>query len=108
LKLEGDYNIAYNVKNIGSPYVNPPYPGAHNLLQNPMLTAPFSGEAHGMMPVAGSPAIDAGNNANCPAVDWRGYSRPIDGDEDGESICDLGAYELLPPAARVYLPIVGK
>ena len=34
-----------------------------------------------------SPAIDAGNNANCPATDQRGVSRPQGGG------CDIGAYE---------------
>jgi hypothetical protein len=34
-----------------------------------------------------SPAIDAGNNANCPATDQRGVARPV-----GDS-CDIGAYE---------------
>ena len=36
---------------------------------------------------AGSPAIDAGNNATCPATDQRGNLRPIGG------TCDIGAYE---------------
>ncbi len=42
---------------------------------------------------AGSPAIDAGNPNNCPASDQRFYVRPIDGNGDGTSICDMGAYE---------------
>ena len=36
---------------------------------------------------AGSPAIDAGNNATCPATDQRGNLRPVGG------TCDIGAYE---------------
>ena len=35
----------------------------------------------------GSPAIDAGDNANCPATDQRGVTRPQG------SGCDIGAYE---------------
>lgn len=35
----------------------------------------------------GSPAIDAGNNATCPATDQRGNLRPVGG------VCDIGAYE---------------
>lgn len=38
----------------------------------------------------GSPAIDAGTNAGCPATDQRGISRP-----QGPS-CDIGAFEFTP------------
>lgn len=44
-------------------------------------------------------AIDAGRNTNCvsaiPAIttDQRGVARPQDGDSDGTSTCDIGAYE---------------
>ncbi len=37
--------------------------------------------------LAGSPAIDAGDNASCPTIDQRGLSRPQG------SLCDIGAYE---------------
>jgi hypothetical protein len=45
---------------------------------------------HALLP--DSPAIDTGG-AGCPAVDQRGVSRPADGDGDGNSVCDIGAYE---------------
>ena len=38
---------------------------------------------------AGSPAIDAGNNATCPATDQRGVPRP----QPSGGTCDIGAYE---------------
>jgi len=55
---------------------------------------------------AGSPAIDAGANAGCPATDQRGVARPVDGDLDGVATCDIGAYEFRP--WYIYLPLVLK
>lgn len=42
---------------------------------------------------AGSPAVDAGDETNCPATDQRGFSRPADGDGDLTATCDIGAFE---------------
>jgi hypothetical protein len=44
-----------------------------------------------------SPAIDAGDAAACPGTDQRGEPRPFDGDGDGVSECDVGAYEVQEP-----------
>lgn len=46
---------------------------------------------HALRP--GSPAIEGGNNAFCPATDQRGVARPYDGDNDGTATCDAGAVE---------------
>jgi hypothetical protein len=43
--------------------------------------------------LAGSPAIDAGDNALCPPEDQRGAARPTDGNGTGIAVCDLGAFE---------------
>jgi hypothetical protein len=61
-----------------------------------------------------SPAIDTGNPDGCKDIvgnpiskDQLGTNRPLDGDGDGETICDIGAYEYNPahPIKRVYLPL---
>ncbi len=46
---------------------------------------------------AGSEAIDRGDPADCPLQDQRGFPRPADGNGDGFSVCDIGAFEVNPP-----------
>lgn len=56
---------------------------------NPLLAplADNGGPTLTHLPGAGSPAIDAGDNATCPSQDQRGYLRPLD------DICDIGAVD---------------
>ena len=80
-------------------------------------------QTHALLP--GSPAIDAASSTACPATDQRGVERPLDGDGDGNPVCDIGAFEYgtipapptvtpVPPGEtavprlqyRVYLPLV--
>ena len=49
---------------------------------------------HALLP--DSPAIDAGDDAQCPPTDQRGVPRPIDGDGDGNPVCDIGSFEFEP------------
>ncbi len=58
--------------------------------QDPNLDAltDFGGPGKQVFPLhAGSPAIDAGTNTNCPATDQRGAARPAG------TACDIGAFE---------------
>jgi putative metal-binding protein/parallel beta helix pectate lyase-like protein/thrombospondin type 3 repeat protein len=47
--------------------------------------------------LATSPAIDSGTNADLASVDLDGVVRPADGNGDGNSIIDMGAYEFPVP-----------
>jgi len=49
-------------------------------------------ETHALEP--GSPAIDAAGDDCAVATDQRGVARPMDGDENGSSLCDVGAFEV--------------
>ena len=58
----------------------------------------FGGPGKQVFPLQpGSPAIDAGVNANCPATDQRGVTRPVG------AACDIGAYEYdAPPVVATH------
>jgi hypothetical protein len=81
------------------------YSGTGNIDQDPLL-GPLRDNGGFTLTHAlpyGSPAIDAGSPATCPASDQRGRPRPVDGDGDGVERCDMGAFEFY---LLVYLPLV--
>jgi hypothetical protein len=57
----------------------------------PLSYADGRGLVYQLLP--GSIAIDAAGSEHCPPVDQRGTNRPLDGDGDGTSLCDVGSYE---------------
>jgi CSLREA domain-containing protein len=59
------------------------------------------GKTFTMVPLADSPAIDAGNNAACLAPDQIGQTRIRDGDGNGSAVCDIGAFEVQNPYPAV-------
>jgi CSLREA domain-containing protein len=59
---------------------------------NPLADNGGPTRTHALRP--GSPAIDAGNPADCPVMDQRGEPRPVDYDDSGSAVGDIGAFEL--------------
>lgn len=53
-----------------------------------------------------SPAIEHGSAMEAPTFDFAGIYRPQDGDQDGNSQWDIGAYEFLIPPVWVFLPLL--
>ncbi len=81
--------------------------GGHNLDADPLLgsLADNGGFTQTIALDPASPAVDAGNNASCPATDQRGISRPQG------AACDMGSYEVYvnhPPVADPGGPYLGK
>lgn len=75
------------------------FAGTGNLDANPLLgTLQDNGGFTWTMALSpGSPAIESGNDANCPQSDQRGIQRPQ------LAHCDIGAYEVPPPRAQSVL-----
>jgi hypothetical protein len=71
---------------------------------NPMLNAPgnHGGPTPTMVPMVGSPVIDAGDNTNAPPTDQRGLPRIVDSDSNIDNdgpVIDIGAVEFQPTDA---------
>ncbi len=91
--ISGEIPIFVNhslIQNIGNSIYEDVIPGSNLIGINPFI-GPLadnggSTQTHALLP--GSPAIDAGDPANCPTIDQRGITRP-----QGAG-CDIGAYEV--------------
>ena len=71
------------------------YTGESNLNLVPLLglLSPNGGFTQTHALLAGSPVIDKANTDACLLFDQRYYTRPVDGDADGQAVCDMGSYE---------------
>jgi hypothetical protein len=56
------------------------------------------------LPLAGSPALDAGGEVGCPPLDPRDVSRPQPSGPGGLARCDIGAVEWLPAEGAGRVP----
>jgi len=77
------------------------FTGGSDPLLGPLADNGGPTQTHALLP--DSPAIDAGNNVTCTTTDQRGVARPVDGDQNGSAVCDIGAYEYNPPLAAFVL-----
>ena len=88
---ENGDEIAYyagNAPDITYSIVQGGFTGTGNLDEDPLFVS--STDLHLQ---SCSPAIDAGTDSGAPSTDLNGNARPHDGDGDGTSTTDLGAYE---------------
>ena len=83
-------NIAQNIVNIPTVTLSGPAAINTNALLAPLGN--YGGPTKTMPPLLGSPAIDAAVGS-LTTNDQRGLSRPMDGDDNGSAVADLGAVE---------------
>ena len=84
-------SMGYNLSSDYASFLQPGDMNNTNPLIGPLSNNGGPTETHALLD--GSPAIDAGDPANCPAADQRGEPRPEDGNGDSNSVCDIGSYE---------------
>jgi hypothetical protein len=89
-------STGHNIDQSGTCHLGGPGDMSLNPLLGPL--AYNGGPTETLALLFGSPAIDAADPSGCPATDQRGVPRPQG------SRCDIGAFELVPPAASTGAP----
>ena len=92
-------SLGHNAIAAGSPGFCTAWGATDLIVADPLLGVlrDNGGSTRTRMPLAGSPLRDAGDDANCPALDQRRAARPQDGDGNGVAHCDIGAVEAPEP-----------
>lgn len=67
-----------------------------NITNAPLFVDPAGGDIR-LLPE--SPCIDAGTNIQDGTADLNGIPRPLDGDNDGTAVADMGCHEYVHPSA---------
>lgn len=91
------HNLYYNSKN---PSQTPKVAGAYTINADPLFVDPLNGD---FSLQAGSPAIDAGNNALGTLVDYLGNKRPYNGTVDIGAVEYVHGNTTMPPCYGVHI-----
>jgi len=89
-------NYWINVTNFSHTCTAPPVAGPGNISDDPLFVNHAGGDHH---LAAGSPCIDKGTNLAAVTHDLDGVPCPLDGNNDGTNILDMGCYEFVHASA---------
>jgi parallel beta-helix repeat protein len=87
----------FNAPNLSDNYSGVPNGALHGfaIAATPLLgqLSNNGGQTDTLALLPDSPGIDSGSNTNAPSSDQRGFTRIVDGNNDGNAKIDIGAYE---------------